>query len=132
MKLPSGAELKVTLSPFAISRDLYQSILEEAKGLRLDPKSEVDVNLFKDIFCSALSSKKIESCTWECLKRATYNGLKVDGDTFEKEEARQDYIPACYEVARANVMPFMKGLSAEFSPILEQVKNSLGSRPLTT
>jgi hypothetical protein len=125
VQLPSGAKLVITVSPFAVSRALYQALLEELKGLKLDPKAEIDVNLWKDLFCSALSSKKIEACLEECMKRATYNGRKIDSDTFEPVEARGDYFDVCFEVAKENVLPFAKSLYAQYADILAKVKSAL-------
>jgi len=125
MKLPSGAELEITLSPFATSRALFQAILDESKLLKLDPKADVDVNLLKDLFCTFLSSKKIEACIWECMKRATYNGLKITEDTFEPEAARDDYFSVCFETTKANILPFTKSLYAQYGHILAILKNSL-------
>lgn len=125
MLLKSGKELKITVAPFAISRALLQALLEEAKGVKLDPKSEVDVNLFKDLFCTALSSKKVEAALEECMKRATYEGVKISADTFEAEEARGDYFEVCLEVAKANVLPFGKSLSAQFADIRETLRSAL-------
>jgi len=118
VKLPSGAELVITLAPFADSKTLYQAVLEEMKDLKLDPEAEIDVNLFKQFFCVGFSSKKIEAALWECFKRVTYNGLKVSKDTFEPEEARDDYFMVCIEVAKANIAPFVKSLYAQYSQVL--------------
>lgn len=127
--LPSGAILKFNLASFTEGRALYQACLEELKSLSLDPEKEIDSNLFKDIFCAALSSKKIESCVWACFKRATLSrgssgDLKIDESSFESLEARQDYIPACFEVAKENIVPFAKSLYAEFRPLLDKIRNS--------
>ena len=119
MKLPSGAELKVTMADFATSKALYQAIAEELQGIKLN--SIEGEQFAKDVFCVALSSKKIEACIWECAKRATYNGLKLDADTFESEEARQDYLECMFEITRVNTLPFMKSLYAKFSPLLEKM-----------
>ena len=119
VKLQSGKVLHITMAPFADSKALYQAILEEAKGLSLDPNAEIDANLFKDLFCTALSSKKIEECLWKCMERVTYNKLKVTQDTFEDVEARGDYIEACVEVAKENVFPFMKSLYAKYGRALD-------------
>lgn len=121
-KLPSGATLKITVAPFHDAKALYQACLEELKFLKVDPNDEIDVNLFKDLFCAALSSKKIEVALKECLKRVTYNDLKIDEQTFEPVEARQDYILVCFEVAKENIAPFAKSLYAEFAPILERIR----------
>lgn len=123
-KLPSGAILKVTVAPFTESRSLYQAFLEEMRGLKIDDLAEIDVNLFKDLACVALASKKVEAALWVCMKRVTYNDLKVTEDTFEPEAARDDYFKVCWEVARLNVSPFMKSLSAELSPILAMIRKT--------
>lgn len=121
VKLPSGAILKITLSPFAISRNLYQAVLEEAKGLKFDANQEIDVNIYKDLFCTALASKKIEACLDECMKRVLYKDVKVTSDTWEPVEARDDYLMACFEVAKENIEPFMKSLYAQYSHIFQQL-----------
>lgn len=123
--LPSGATLEVSLSPFHIGRTMYQAVAEELKQMRVSDKDEIGAGFFKDLFCSALSSKKIEDAVWECMKRATYNSLRITMDTFEPAEARQDYMMACYEVARVNIEPFTKSLSAQFAQALEKTRSVL-------
>ena len=122
--LPSGATLKITLSSFAVSRELYKAFLEEMKKIKLEATSEIDVNLFKDIACELIASPKFEKALWECMKKATIDDLKVTEDSFESEEARGDYISVVVEVAKANIMPFMKNLSAQFSHIMGEVINA--------
>lgn len=120
--LPSGANLKITLGTFSESKNLYQVMLEEAKSLSISENDEIDVNLFKNIFCLGLSSKKIEQALKPCLARCLYNNFKIDENTFEPVEARQDYIKACFYVAKENMLPFGRGLYAEFLPLLEKLK----------
>lgn len=120
--MPSGAKLAITVSPFAVSRSLYQAILEELKLTKLNPSDEIDINLFKDLMCIGFSSKKIEACIWECMKRVTYNGVKVTLETFEPLEAREDYFAACIEVIKENAMPFMKSLYAQLTPLFGSLK----------
>lgn len=122
--LPSGAKLEITPSPFGISKSLYQAVAEEFKGLKLDLKAEVDGNFIKDLACVAVSSKKIETCLEDCMKRALYNGVKIDKDTFEPVKAREDYLTVCYEVARVNLLPFTKSLSAQFSQVVGMLRGS--------
>lgn len=122
--LPSGARLKISLSPFAVARDLYQAALEELKHLKLDPEAEVDANFYKDLFCTGLASKKIEKAIWKCMEKALYNDLKITEDTFEPEEARDDYFAVMFEVAKVNIHPFAKDLSAKYGHLLALVKNS--------
>lgn len=125
VKLDSGADLKITMASFAEARGLYQSVLKEVKFLKIEDQAEIDVNFFKDIFCTLLSSKEIEQEIWNCMGRATYNKQKITEDTFSEEVARGDYISICYEIAWYNISPFTKGLYAKFSPLLGKAKNFL-------
>lgn len=118
VQLKSGATLKLNLSPFAISKTLYQSILREARGISITNETDM-ASLYKDLFCIGMASPEVEKNLWECFKRCTYdNGssgdLKITEDTFEPAEAREDYTQVCIEVAKANLLPFVKSLYAEF------------------
>lgn len=127
VKLPSGAILKIGLPPFAVSRDLYQAVLEEAKGILIGSKTEM-ASVYKDLFCIGFSSKKIEACLWKCFEHCQYNNgqtgdLKIDKDTFEPEAARDDYMTVCMEVAKENIHPFAKSLYAEYGTFLTMIIN---------
>lgn len=130
--LPSGAELKIDVAPFAVARALYQVILEEMKTVQIDPQQEIDANLYKDLFCIGFSSKKIEQALKECMKRAVYNGARISDETWEPVEARDDYMKTCLEIAKENIAPFVKSLYAEYSHILEMLMSAPASRPPTT
>jgi len=121
--LPSGAVLKVTCAPFATSKALYQAILKELRMARGDTITDIG----KEIFCLGFSSLEVEACLWECFKRCSYNAsagpgagadLKIDKDTFELVERREDYFKVCAEVVKENVLPFAKNLYAEFQNYL--------------
>lgn len=124
--LPSGAELKITPAPFKEAKALFQAFLDEAKNLSIAPSQ---VEIYKSIFCLAFSSPRIEKAQWECLKRCTYNDLKITEDTFEPLEAREDYLKVLTEVVKVNVSPFVKGLSADFG---EMFRTILGSSQAST
>jgi hypothetical protein len=121
VSLPSGAVLKIGLAPFDDSKNLYQAILEELKGVQISSTREAG-DVLKDLACVGLSSKKIESCLWACLKRCTYNDGKGDfiisKETFEPVKAREDYFTVCLAVAKENINPFMKNLFVEYQKIL--------------
>jgi len=122
--LPSGAELKITLSPFEPGRELYQACLEEAQKIELDMEASIDGNFWKNIFCSLLVSKKVEKCIWKCLEKATYNGNRITPDTFEPEEARGDYFDVIFEVAKVNINPFANSLYVKYGHLLGLIKNT--------
>lgn len=121
--LPSGAKLKITLSPFAVSKALYLAALEEIQLVKLDANAEIE-SIFKDLFCLGFSSKKIEAKLADCMKRVTYNDQHITEDTFEPENARQDYMAVQFEVALANILPFTKDLTAQLRRFVASVKTS--------
>jgi len=124
--LPSGAKLDTKIAPFEDSKNLWQALLEEAKTLKINSNDPMeDLTLLKDIFCMGLSSKKIEAMLWKCIERSTYNSMKIDRETFEPVDARQDYAIVCFEVARENILPFTKSLTQKYSQILAMMKSSL-------
>jgi hypothetical protein len=131
IEMPSGAQLAITLAPFADAKALYQAVLEELKTLKIDDQQEIGANIFKDLFCLGFSSKKIDACLDKCFQRVTYNDLKIDKDTWEKAEARGDYLKACIEVAKANLLPFVKSLSAEYSTVFQSIVGDLALRQKT-
>jgi len=115
LKLPSGAVLSLTHTPFAESKALYQAILDEARGINFEINTEkMDINI-KDLVCAGFASVKIEKALWVCMHRCLYNGQKITEDTFEPVESRGDYISVCIEVAKHNILPFMKSLSLALS-----------------
>ena len=124
IELPSGAKLQISLAPFAHAKQLYQAVLEELKLLRISSDMEVDLELIKNLFCAGLSSKKVEDAVDLCMKRVTYNNIRITPDTFEPAEARQDYIPALLEVVQVNLLPFMKSLMPRLQAISQKISNS--------
>jgi len=122
-KLPSGAKLKIQIAPFADAKNLYQAILREAYGVQFSMKAEM-TSLLKDLFCVGFASQHIEACLWECFKRCTIDGLKIDKDTFEPVDRRDDYMKVCIEVAKANILPFVKSLYAEYQAIMPMIEKN--------
>jgi hypothetical protein len=121
IKLPSGAILKIQVAEFAVAKALYQAVLEELKSVNVSSQSDL-ASIFKDLACIGLSSRKIEACLNDCFKRCTIDqgsgDLKIDKDTFEPVERRDDYLTVCVEVAKANIGPFAKSLYAEYKAFL--------------
>lgn len=124
IKLPSGALLKINQAPFTDAKALLQALLEEIKAIKIETKTEM-ASLYKDIFCAGISSPKIEAALWKCLKRCTYNSkgadLKIEENTFEPIEAREDYLAVCMGVAKENIDPFTKSLSAEYAQFFQGI-----------
>lgn len=118
--LPSGAKLEIALAPFQDANNLQRAFARELKNVKISSAMEVsDVNFMKDLICTAVSSDSIMDALNVCMKRCAYNGLRIDKETFEAEEARGDFLIVCMEVAKENLLPFLKGLSAQFKDLLQ-------------
>lgn len=135
IKLPSGATLKISHTPFEDSLALNEAIIEELKSVEMTSQTEM-LTLYKALFCTGFSSPKIKTALWKCFSRCTYNNgtaeLKIDKDTFQPNEARQDYPVVCMEVAKYNVLPFVKSHSAEFLHMWESLRSSPELKPQVT
>lgn len=117
--LPSGAELNVdTLPPFADSEALFKAVMKDIL-LLIPSDRELDQSVIKDFICRGLVSSDVRSALWKCMERVTYNGLKINKDTFEPEDARQDYMEVLWQVAERNIAPFLKGLFARLNTLPE-------------
>lgn len=121
--LPSNRKLGITVGTFEESKALFTAVTEEFRGIKMDPSAEVDVNLFKDLFCTGLSSKKVDTALAALLRRCTYEGLKIDANTFEPVEAREDYLEVIFNVAQENISPFTKSLYARFAEVFQKMKS---------
>lgn len=130
--LPSGKILRIDLAPFADSKALYQAVLEELRTVPMRDEDEIGVNMLKDLFCTGLSSKRVDKALEKCLARCLYDNTKITDEIWEPEEARGDYMKVLLEVAKENIVPFVKSLSAEFSLIRGLLRSDLALRPKTT
>lgn len=134
--LESGAELDVTLSSFSVCNKLKNVVVQELESIKFDIgdgkienlfESEFGpeaVNTFKNLICRIISSEKIEEAIWPCMDRATYKGVKITRETFENEDARQDYLPVFKEVLWLNLRPFFKSLNSLFSMFQQNITGS--------
>lgn len=117
VKLPSGKTLEVEDAPFEMARNLEMVITEEIRSMKFQPDLDVMGQLMKEGFLIALSSRKIDDALWECMKRCTYENIKISKATFEPVEAREDFHDVCFEVAQQNIRPFTKNLFAKFKDL---------------
>lgn len=115
--LDSGAVLDITLLPFEEAWGVCQTLTKELEKIQFDPRSinfsdfqATDIINLKSPICAILSSQAVLECAKTCFKRCTYNGLKIDSQTFEKRELRADFLPVVFQVLKENVSPFFENL----------------------
>src|SRR5690242_20291792 len=115
--LKSGAVLTVAIASFASGNKLMKTVARELSGVdfnlelkNLDELSEKDINVLKNVVFRIIQSDAIEQALLECMKKCLYNDQRITLETFETEDARQDYLPVAWEVMKANLRPFFSGL----------------------
>lgn len=124
--LSSGAVLEITESGIEPQHELFRVVMEELGAVdvsALTSPNEMNINVIKDLMCRALSSKKLLEAIKPMLRRATYNGEKInDIQFFDVDERKRDFLPVLKEVARVNLVPFgesvlsmLKEMGLEFS-----------------
>lgn len=137
--LESGAVLEVTMAPFEDAEALLEAVMQETESIQINLgadfgsfedflaqggiKTEL-INTVKNAVCRILGSRKVKDAIWICMKRATYNGLKITRETFEPEQSRADYITIAKEVLWFNLSPFFKSLALKFSEKLRKAPNA--------
>lgn len=117
ISLPSGAILNIGDVPFEASNNLKKVVMKEFKGIEINSAQQL-IELCKDYICTVFSSESVEACLWECMKRCTYNNLKIDKNTFESIEARQDFTDVQWEVGQECLLPFGKSLLVVLQRVL--------------
>lgn len=117
--LKSEAVLAVQLAPFTTANKLVKAVARELALVSFDMElgkvdlsnlQPKDLNTLKNAAFQLLQSDTVETCLFACLERCLYNGQRITRDTFEKPEARADYLPVAWEVMKANLVPFFKNL----------------------
>lgn len=121
--LPSGRTLTVNIAPFSVGKKAFKTLARELLLVRLDlditkikTVGDLDVNILKDAILQCIASDVLELCFFECAAKCLISDgsaqLKVDKDSFEHEDARQDYLFVVWEVMKDNLIPFFKGLGS--------------------
>lgn len=121
--LESGAILTIQIAPFSLGWKLSQVIARELAQVRLELDASVDlkklggndVNTLKNVAFQLLQSETLERAVFACMEKCLYNGQRITAQTFEPEDARQDYLPVAWEVIKVNLRPFVKNLGSLLS-----------------
>lgn len=115
--LPSGAKFEVQPLGYEGAWAVTQSILKEIerteinlKGMDFKALSQTDVLNFKGPICALLASQAVLDAAKTCFKKCRYNDKAIDSMTFEKKDARGDFLYCCWYAIRENVMPFFGSL----------------------
>lgn len=68
------------------------------------------------------SDEEIMERMFDCLKKSTYDGIKITKETFEEEAARGDLYDIFFQCLKVNIYPFFKPLLSRFGIELKAPK----------
>ena len=116
-ELPSGSKLDVTPLDFGEAFAVFQQVAKIIGLLELDLAGidigkdflAQDLVKFKRPLAQVLSNHELEKAGKQCLKKCTYNGLKVTDSTWNDIVARKDYLFAMFFALKDNCGPFLEG-----------------------
>jgi hypothetical protein len=115
--LKSGATFQGSVAPFEDADELAKIVARELLAVNFDLEtvnfadlSGKDVNILKNVAFQLLASKTLSAQLWKCMKRCLLDGQSITKESFDAEEARQNYYPVAWEVMKLNLRPFFKGL----------------------
>lgn len=128
-RMPSGATLSVTMSPYVSASALTKAILKCLRGLELTPdmvavdlaslgqKPELLSQLL-DKLLAVTTSDDVETAIFDCATRASYTVPGIDGsarvnrelfdDPKVGDKAREDHYAIFLHVVEVNCKPFFK------------------------
>ena len=128
--LESGSKIEVQRASWEVCNRLMKAVMREVEtinirlgatpGMKSLAELQINddvLNTIKNVATRLIASDAVEAILWECFKVVTYNDARITRDTFEPEEARQDYLPLLKEVLEYNLAPFFKSLGSMWSGI---------------
>lgn len=119
--LPSGSKFDVQPLGYEAAWNVTQMILKEIekttidiKGINFKELMASDILVLKGPICSLLASQAVLEAAKTCFKKCRYNDGILDNMTFEKREARGDFLFCVFYALRENILPFFANLVSIF------------------
>lgn len=106
---------KVVLNPcslveaFRLKSKIQKALLEN--GIKLEQALEEDLS---QIIMALDSSEDVFNSLFECLRKSTYNNVRITPEVFESLEAREDLYEIFFYCLKVNIYPFLKPLLSQF------------------
>lgn len=115
-----STETKVVINPADLDSafKLKSSLLKALSKANLTIADAFGDKIF-DAVMSIDSSKEVFDDMFECLKKSTYNGIKITKEVFEDEAARADIYEVFFYCLKVNVYPFFKSLLSQLTNKLQ-------------
>lgn len=115
--------VKVVINPcsfqeaFRLKSAIQKALLKS--GVSLETALEQDIT---SLILAIDSDEEIMERMFDCLRKSTYDGIKITKDTFEDESARGDLYDIFFQCLKVNIYPFFKPLLSRFGIELKAPK----------
>lgn len=119
---PSGARVIINAAPWVDAKNLKKAIQKE---VNFDAAGMNEKWIITQIF-NVDGSESFDAAIWNCLKWCTYNDERITQATFDKKEARADYIEIMTVCVKENLGPLVESLSLkllDLGILKKQAKN---------
>ena len=129
--LKSGNVLKLSPAPFIdairLTNIVAKAFSQRGLDFKIDRDTEVDFwvlfnknpDAFIKGFADIVFEEFVMNLVFKCAERCVYvkNGVsvKITQDTFESEDAREDFYEVMYNIAMCNIKPFFVNLLSVLS-----------------
>jgi len=118
----TGAMLKVGVASFEDCLALKNIVEKELSKQKIDINKidlkSTDISAIISPILAVDSSQDFINAFFKVAKKSLYNDEKITRSTFEDESAREDYYFILFEVCKAALLPFFKGLASSFKHII--------------
>lgn len=116
----SGASVQIGVAGWEATMRLKNAAFRELAKVGLDIKGmklskDMDISGLISAFLAVESSPEVYEALWPCLEKSLYNSKKITKNTFEPEEARQDYYEILLEFLKVNFTPFLPKVALKLS-----------------
>lgn len=114
---------KIVINPcsfqeaFRLKSAIQKALLKN--NVSLEAALEQDIT---SLILAIDSDEEILDRMFDCLKKSTYDGIKITKDTFEDESARGDLYDIFFQCLKVNIYPFFKPLLSRFGIELKAPK----------
>ena len=114
---------KIVINPcsfqeaFRLKSAIQKALLKS--GVSLETALEQDIT---SLILAIDSDEEIMERMFDCLRKSTYDGIKITKDTFEDESARGDLYDIFFQCLKVNIYPFFKPLLSRFGIELKAPK----------
>lgn len=107
---------KVVLAPcsfedaFRLKSKIEKALLEN--GIKIEQAFDEDLG---QLVLVLDSSEEVFNCLFDCLRKSTYNDVRITKEIFEDPDARADFYEIFFNCLKVNIYPFIKALLSRYN-----------------